>query len=45
MVGCVLCQLKPSEFYIISFEKAKNVELLTEKNVEFLGLYPILKNI
>ena len=33
MVGCVLSQLKPSELYILSFEKAKNVELL--------GLYPI----
>ena len=37
MVGCVLSQLKPSEFYILSFEKVKNVE--------FLGLYPIRKMI
>ena len=27
-VWCVLSQLKPSGFYILSFEKAKNVELL-----------------
>ena len=32
MVGCVLSQLKPSEFYILSCEA---------KNLELLGLYPI----
>ena len=33
MFGCVLSQLKPSEFYILRFEKPKNVEVLE--------LYPI----
>ena len=33
MVGCVLNQLRPSELFILSCGKAKNVELI--------GLYPI----
>ena len=43
MVGCVLSQLKPSEFYILTFEKASafGLGLFKGKNVELLGLYPI----
>ena len=45
MVGCVLSQLKPSEFYILSCEKvsAFGHDLFTAKNVELLGLHPIHK--
>ena len=43
MVLCVLRQLKPSELYIISFEKGLASALLKAKNVELLGLYPIQK--
>ena len=39
MVGCVLSQLKPSELYILSFEKAS--AFFKAKNVELLGVYPI----
>ena len=48
MVGCVLSQLKPSEFYILSFEKSLGLRprpLSKLKNVELLGLYPIHKSI
>ena len=43
MVGCVLSQLKPSEFYILSCEKcpAFGLDIFTAKNVEFLWLYSI----
>ena len=39
MVRCVLSQLKPSGFSILSCEKEL---FFTVKNVEFLGLYPSL---
>ena len=39
MVGFVLSQLKPSELYILRFEKGSAV--FKAKNVEFLELYPI----
>ena len=44
MIGCVLSQLKPSELYILSFEKGLGLRPLAffkNKNVELLGLYPI----
>ena len=43
MVGCVLSQLKPSGFYILSCRKASASTFFTAKNVELLELYPILK--
>ena len=48
MVGCVLSQLKPSELYILSFEKRSRPLAsapFKAKNVEFLGLYPIRNTI
>ena len=51
MVGCVLSQLKPSELYILSYEKGLGLRprprpsaFFTAKNVELLGLYPILNH-
>ena len=44
MVGCVLCHLKPSEHYILSFAKGRGFSVsafFKAKNVELLGLYPI----
>ena len=44
MVECVLIQLKPSDLYIISFEKGLGLRprpFSTAKNVELFGLYPI----
>ena len=44
LVGCVLSQLKPSELYILSFEKnprSSASALFKGKNVELFGLYPI----
>ena len=43
MVVCVLSQLKPSELYILSCEKALafGLGLFTAKNVELLRLYPV----
>ena len=41
MVGCVLSfKLKPSDLYILSFEKTS--ALFKAKNVVFLVLYPVL---
>ena len=45
MVGCVLSQLKPTELYIVSCGKGLGPSALTfstAKNVDLLGLYPIL---
>ena len=43
MVRFVLSQLKPSELYILSFEKGLGLWFWPFlKNVELLGLYPIL---
>ena len=44
MVGCVLGQLKPLGFSILSCEKGLDLRpraFFTAKNVELLGLYPI----
>ena len=44
MVGYVLSQLKPSELYILSWEKGPRPSAsasFTAKNVELLGLYPM----
>ena len=44
MVEYVLSQLKPSEVYILSFEKRPRPSasvFFKDKNVDFLGLYPI----
>ena len=49
MVGCVLSQLKPSEFFILSCEKrarpsardGRGATYFPAKNVELLGLYPM----
>ena len=44
MVGCVLSQLKPSGFSILSWEKGLGLRprtFFTAKNGEFLWLYPI----
>ena len=44
MVGCVLSQLKPSEFYILRCEKVLGLRSLlfsTAKNVELLWIYLI----
>ena len=46
MFGCLLRQLKPSEFYILSCEKGPRPSALiifSAKNVELLWVYPILK--
>ena len=41
MVGCVLSQLKPSEFYILRCGKVLGLLFSTAKNVDLLWLYPI----
>ena len=44
MMGCVLSQLKPSEFSILTCEKVIGLRprtFFTDKNGELLGLYPI----
>ena len=46
MVGCVLSQLKPSGFCILSCEKGSGLRprtFFTVKNGELLGLYPMHK--
>ena len=40
MAGCILSQLKPSQLYILRISASA---FSTAKNVELLGLYPILK--
>ena len=45
MIACVLCQLKSSGFSILTCEKNLGLwprPFFTPKNIELLGLYPIL---